>query len=560
MEARRLRLAFFLAEERGCDMPKWLRDAVFYEIYPQSFNDSNGDGIGDINGITQKLDYIRDLGCNALWLNPCFDSPFKDAGYDVRDYKKVAPRYGTNEDLFRLFEEAHKRNMHVFLDLVAGHTSEEHAWFRESQKQEKNTCSGRYIWTDFCFEGMQSGSYNFVAGESERSGSYLVNFYKCQPALNYGFLNPSADWQKGIDDPDAMATREAMKDVMRFWMDHGCDGFRVDMAASLVKNDDAKKTGTSAVWNDIRQMFDADYPECALLSEWSDPKISIPAGFHMDFLLNEPGSGYSTLLRDYVNHNQGYAKVMGGTGFIGDGKPLPEMEDHSFFRKDAGGDIRRFLKPYLDMYQYTQRDGYICIISCNHDTVRAKYTLSDEELKLFYTFLFTMPGVPFLYYGDEIGMRYLNIPTKEGGYYRTGSRTPMQWNSSKNLGFSDAEAADLYLPVDPADDAPTVEAQEKDPGSLYSVIRSLLALRGREDDLKAQPNLEIVYAEGPVLVYRRGSVLIGINTSGQEETADLSETASGEIEEPLFLLGTAQIDEKAHKLSLGAQSAAVWKI
>ena len=114
-------------------MPNWLRDAVFYEIYPQTFKDTNGDGIGDLNGIIEKLDYVKDLGCNALWINPCYDSPFKDAGYDVRDYKKVAPRYGTNEDLYRLFDEAHKRNIHVLLDLVPGHTSEEHEWFLESK-------------------------------------------------------------------------------------------------------------------------------------------------------------------------------------------------------------------------------------------------------------------------------------------------------------------------------------------------------------------------------------------------------------------------------------------
>ena len=117
---------------------KWLKEAVFYEIYPQSFCDSNADGIGDINGIISKLDYIRDLGCNALWINPCFDSPFKDAGYDVRDYKKVASRYGTNEDLYRLFETAHEKGIHVLLDLVPGHTSEDHAWFRASQKAERN--------------------------------------------------------------------------------------------------------------------------------------------------------------------------------------------------------------------------------------------------------------------------------------------------------------------------------------------------------------------------------------------------------------------------------------
>lgn len=533
-------------------MPKWLNQAVFYEIYPQSYNDSNGDGIGDINGITEKLDYIKDLGCNALWLNPCFDSPFKDAGYDVRDYKKVAPRYGTNEDLFHLFDEAHKRGMHVFLDLVAGHTSEEHEWFRKSQKQEKNDYSGRFIWTKFCFEGMQSGGYNFIAGESERSGSYLVNFFKCQPALNYGFLHPETPWQDAIDSPNALATREAMKDVMRFWMDHGCDGFRVDMAASLVKNDDEKKSGTSAVWRDIRKMFDEEYPECALLSEWSDPKISIPAGFHMDFLLNNPGSGYSTLLRDYVNHNGGYAHVIGGPGFVGDGRKHPDFEDHSFFKKDGNGDIQKFLKPYLDMYQYTKDGGYICIVSCNHDTVRATYTLSDEELKLFYTFLFTMPGIPFLYYGDEIGMRYLDIPTKEGGYYRTGSRTPMQWNVGKNLGFSDADADKLYLPVDPSEKAPNVEEEAKDPDSLYTTVRKLLKIREAEDDLKAEPNLDVLYAEGQVLVYRRGRIIVGMNTSGNEKKVSLTDMS---VSGKLFELGNVALKDGV--MTLGAQSAAV---
>ena len=128
-------------------MPDWLKNAVFYEIYPQSFYDANGDGIGDIPGICEKLDYIKWLGCNALWLNPCFDSPFRDAGYDVRDYKKVAPRYGTNDDLLELFRKAHEVGMHVLLDLVPGHTSEEHPWFRQSCLPEKNEFSNRYIWT-----------------------------------------------------------------------------------------------------------------------------------------------------------------------------------------------------------------------------------------------------------------------------------------------------------------------------------------------------------------------------------------------------------------------------
>ena len=165
-------------------MKQWLKDAVFYEIYPQSFYDTNGDGIGDLKGIIEKLDYIKELGCNALWINPCFDSPFKDAGYDVRDYKLIAPRYGTNADAKALFEAAHAKGIHVLLDLVPGHTSEEHAWFKESSKPEKNEYSDRYIWTDTCFSA--GDGMPFIGGETDRNGTYILNFFKCQPALNYG--------------------------------------------------------------------------------------------------------------------------------------------------------------------------------------------------------------------------------------------------------------------------------------------------------------------------------------------------------------------------------------
>ncbi|MDR1046896.1 MAG: hypothetical protein LBL64_03905, partial [Treponema sp.] len=411
-------------------MPKWLESAVFYEIYPQSFYDASGDGIGDFEGIIHKLDYVADLGCNALWINPCFDSPFKDAGYDVRDYRKAAPRYGTNDDLCRLFNEARKKGIRVLLDLVPGHTSEEHPWFRESMKASPGEFSNRYIWTDnWIYWGKEN--IRFVAGEAERNGVYIINFFKCQPALNYGFLNPHESWQLPPDHPDCIATREALKDIIRFWLDKGCDGFRVDMADSLVKNDDSQKSGTSAIWRNIREMLDQDYPEAVLVSEWSAPPLSLKAGFHADFLLDHPGGGYKSLVREYRLDSRG--------------RP---SEDRSFFKKNGSGDIGPFLSQYLSWYESTKNDGFISLISGNHDTPRLSCNLSPGELALFYGFLFTMPGVPFLYYGDEIGMRYLDLPYKEGGYTRTGSRTPMQWTGGPNKGFSRAGADKLYLPVD----------------------------------------------------------------------------------------------------------------
>ena len=510
---------------------KWLKNAVFYEIYPQSFYDSDNDGIGDINGIIQKLDYIKELGCNAIWINPCFDSPFKDAGYDVRDYKKVAPRYGTNEDLVRLFETAHEKNMHILLDLVAGHTSEEHPWFLQSSKAERNEYSDRYIWSDFCFGSADGLPY--IGGECERDGTYILNFFKCQPALNYGFLNVTKPWQTPMNGPAAIKTREALKDIMRFWLEKGCDGFRVDMAASLVKHDDDKKTGTSAIWRDVRRMLECEFPDAAMAAEWNDPGLSLRAGYDMDFYLNVTGNGYSTLVRDYENH---------------------ENEDHSYFKKDAGGNINRFLDEYMDRYEDSKDTGYISLITCNHDTIRPRYNMDHRELKLFYSFIFTMPGVPFLYYGDEIGMRYQKLPTKEGGYFRTGSRTPMQWNEGKNLGFSDADADKLYLPVDPSKDAPTVSSQEKDPDSLLNTVKKLLSLRSAQEDLQSDAGLKFICTEpGRPLVYQRGSLFIVLNTGGKE----VSLQKDLPLAEKLFGIGNTSYEKGG--LTLGAQSFAVYK-
>ena len=535
-------------------MPQWLDDAVFYEIYPQSFRDSNGDGIGDIPGIIEKLDYVKGLGCNALWLNPCFDSPFKDAGYDVRDYKKVAPRYGTNEDLFRLFDEAHKRNMRVILDLVPGHTSEEHPWFLESKKiKPADEVKNRYIWTNSWFFWGLDG-LKFIAGEAERDGCYIINFFKCQPALNYGFGSRSHIWQLPPDHPDCIATRETLKDIMRFWLrgdkGRGCDGFRVDMADSLVKFDDARKSATSAVWRNIREMLDAEFPEAALAAEWSCPPLSLNAGFHIDFLLDHGNSGYRSLVRDYEN---------GG-------------ENNSYFKKEGNGSIKRFLDQYLPWYEETKNTGYISIITGNHDTPRISHCLDSRELSLAYAVIFTMPGTPFLYYGDEIGMRYLYfLPTKEGGYGRTGSRTPFQWNKDVNMGFSATPAELLYLPVDADPCAPSVEAQEGDPASLLNTVKALLALRHSEDDLKAQANLEISHAASGAddrsFIYKRGSCIIAVNPGANEVKAQFAaqiaernakQVAANGTPRRLYSIGVCDLADGCCKL--GAQSFGVWKI
>ena len=190
-----------------------------------------------------------------------------------------------------------------------------------------------------------------------------------------------------------------------------------------------------------------------------------------------------------------------------------ETEDHSYFK--GNGDIQRFLGEYLYQYNKTKEKGYISLITGNHDTPRIARTLTERQLKLGYALILTMPGVPFIYYGDEIGMRYLDIPTKEGGYARTGSRTPMQWDNTKSMGFSEADAEQLYLPQDLSDDAPTVQKQAHTPESLYQVTRQMTALRHRYTDLQADGSFEVLHAESgqDPFVYRRGSLILAVNPS-----------------------------------------------
>lgn len=510
----------------------WLKDACFYEIYPQSWFDTNGDGIGDIRGIIEKLPYVKSIGCNALWLNPWYDSPFKDAGYDVRDYKKIAPRYGTNGDAEELFRAAHALGIRVLIDLVPGHTSEEHPWFRESAQPEENAYSDRYIWTDNAF--CQGDGMPFIGGEQPRDGTYIINFFKSQPALNYGWREIHESWQDPITAPGPMANREAMKDIIRFWLDRGADGFRVDMADSLVKNDGTEKIATMEVWKDILGTIHAEYPEAAFVSEWNNPQQALNCGFDMDFMLDWFGNGYSRLMRFYDLDKKGNI-----------------LRDDSYFKADSQADILGFLEDYLPSYEKTHHVGMRCLITGNHDTKRASFNLDDGERKLCYAFLLTMPGAPFLYYGDEIGMAYRWLPTKEGGYHRTGSRTPMQWSNGENLGFSTGKAEDLYLPTDPNPGEATVENQEKDPHSMLNHIRNLLKLRRENPELGNYAPFEVYHARenDRLFAYRRGTLLLAVNPSRQPLCLPLDGDYA-----PLYTFGTAHI---SRELTLEGQSFVV---
>lgn len=478
-------------------MANWLKDAVVYEIYPQSFYDTNGDGIGDLQGIIEKLDYIQDLGFTAIWLNPINESTFFDAGYDVTDYYKVAPRYGTNEDYRRLCEEVHKRGMKIVFDLVAGHTSVEHPWFKESGKAEVNEYTNRYIWTNNVFDD-PIGELE-ISGWSEREGNYVTNFFWCQPALNYGYAHPDPKkpWQLPVDHPDCIATKEELKKIIYFWMDMGVDAFRVDMAESLIKGD---KDGSfmRAFWKEVREGMEKKNADALLIAEWGKPTDAINAGFHCDFLLHSQHQAYTRLFRAEPGRN---------TTHFWDG--------HSYFNKDGKGNINDYLDRFCYDLENTRGKGYVGLITGNHDIPRLAYQREPDEVKLALAFLHTMPGVPFVYYGDEIGMDYIaGLKSKEGGYNRTGSRTPMQWNDEKNHGFSASDAP--YLPTDDRPDAPTVEKQKDDPHSLLNFTKWIVGLHKQEAALKPDGEFEILRAGYPFVFTRKAedsTIYVAINPS-----------------------------------------------
>jgi glycosidase len=488
--------------------PKWLQTAVFYQVYPQSFFDSNGDGVGDLPGIIAKLDYIRSVGCNAVWINPIFASPFGDAGYDVADFYRVAPRYGTNDDVKNLCAEAHKRGMHVCLDLVAGHTSILHPWFQQSaSRDQSNHYSNWYIWTpaDANVPGSQS-----MPGERYRAERYLPNFFPFQPALNYGYAQPTARWQRPTSDPDCVAVREELKNIMKFWLELGTDGFRVDLASSLIRND-PDNAGISALWHYYRAWFDKNYPEAVLISEWSNPAVAIPAGFHVDSLLQFGEPAYAILLGPKSRLN-------------GDAR-----EPHAFFERAAGGDIGAFLQNYLKHYNATKTRGYIAIPTGNHDMPRPTSGRDRQEVRTIFAMLFTMPGVPFIYYGDEIGMRFLpEAPNKEGGLLddiqRCGSRTPMQWSKEENAGFSTARPDKLYLPVDPSESRPDVATEENDPESILNFTRALLKLRREHPALANSSDFRPLYAQAGryPFVYLRSTGRASLSRTADSESIIIS--------------------------------------
>lgn len=548
--------------------PKWLSDAVFYQIYPSSFQDSDGNGIGDLPGIISRLDYLKQLGINAIWLNPVFESGWVDGGYDVIDFYKIDPRFGTNSDMVRLITEAHRRGIRVCLDLVAGHTSDRCPWFAQSGTADRNSrYSDYYIWTDTISaqerelirqrhasaNPASDGRGNYVESPYGRARYYLKNFYECQPALNYGYghPDPSQPWQQPVTAPGPQAVRREMRNVMAFWFDKGVDGFRVDMASSLIKND-PDRSAMLQLWQEMRQWKDKHYPECVLISEWGNPILAIPAGFNIDFLLHFNRPGYPSLFFDKDTPGGDRSKF-----------------EHSYFSLTGKGQIAEFIDNYTLCYNRTRHLGYVAVPTANHDFQRphAGKRNTIDQLKVAMTFFLSLPGVPFIYYGDEIGMRYIpDAPNVEGANERAGTRTPMQWQDGPTAGFSTCTPDHLYLPIDTEGGRLTVASQQNDPSSLLSYVRGLLALRRNTPALGNDAEWCLLSDKNKPypMVYQRKQgnevYVVAINPSAAKVSAQIPTQGAGATSMMMTGRATYKHGRTTDVLTLRPVSAAVFKV
>lgn len=493
----------------------WWKHAVIYEIYPRSFQDSNGDGIGDINGITSRLDYLKDLGVDAIWITPMYPSPQVDFGYDIADYEAIDPQYGTMADFDRLMNEAKQRDIRVIMDWVPNHTSDQNKWFLESRSSRNNPKRDWYLWHDGKGPGKPPNNWQSWFGHSAWTYDkttrqwYYHYFYVQQPDLNW--RNPEV--------------RKAMYDVLRFWLDKGAAGFRMDAVSRLFEDpnlhNDPILPGKNAFGDpNIQHKYTDDLPEVhdvlreirALVDKYPGNPVLISEA-------DEP------TIHDLVKMY----------GVNNDEVQLPMDFQIATLNRLSARDFRRL----LDEIEFNPADGQPYFFFSNHDQVRTwdRYgdgVHNDQIAKLMAALLLTTQATPQLYYGEEIGMR-TTTPTriedvkdpvgrtgwpKDKG--RDGERTPMQWENSKDAGFS--TAAKTWLPIPPSAAQYNVEQERRGPDSIFSFYKRLIALRRENPALREGKYVAVNRDDPNVLAYLRkgpngtNSVLVALNMSSEPRT------------------------------------------
>ena len=521
-------------------MSSWKSNAIFYQIYPTSFMDGNGDGIGDFKGMTEKLDYVKSLGVNAVWLNPFYLSPFMDGGYDIEDYYQVDPRFGSMSDFEEFVKKAKSLGIRVIIDLVIGHTSFKHKWFLESAKKERNDKTDWYIWTSNWYTSYPNKT---IFGLYERDGGYFINYYACQPALNFGWNltdKEPAEWQMHYTDERLKPLREEIINIMQFWMAKGIDGFRVDMASHLVKGGDfeseepEKIKGIKWLWEKLMTPIKQKYPDVFFVAEWDNPFTSVAeCGFDSDFILHDIPC-YNDLFRNEKGTNL-----------------YPALEKgNSYFSKEGKGSLKEFIKYSKRVFNKCDGNGYFSIPSGNHDQVRIAVNRDNEVLKTAFAFLLTFKHIPFIYYGDEIGLTHDFSVNKDGGFIRTGSRTPMQWDNGKNRGFSTFEG-ELYLPVNDYL-SQSVQTQDQEENSLLNTVRKLIAVRKENSCLNGDGEI-LVVEDGYPFIYERKDACAKITVMINPSDNQLERQFNGKV----LLSSNCNIVD--NKVTLNAQSFIIIK-
>lgn len=455
----------------------WFRNRVLYQIYPRSFYDANGDGVGDLAGITEKLDYLAgkddSLGVGAIWISPFYPSPMADFGYDVRDYCDVDPLFGTLDDFRTLLSEAHARDLKVMIDFVPNHTSDEHAWFLEARSSRDNPKRDWYIWKDAKSDGSEPNNWQSVFGgpawsfDDATGQYYLHSFLSKQPDLNW-------------DNPEV---RAAMKNQMKFWLDMGVDGFRVDAVSPLSKDPDFQD-------NPPKENFQPgiDDPHKA----WD--RINSQNGPHLFDYLRELADfvgSYSDRFMITEAYPHGWDNTASYLQFYRQVNPHA-CAPFNFEGIGAPWQADVF-KNFIDKFEYAIEPEYIPIYCLgNHDRSRLATRFGTENARSAAMLLLTLPGMPTMYYGDELGMTDAkitpeqvqdpyekNVPGKGNG--RDPERTPMQWDASKNAGFTTGQP---WLPINPNHATINVKDESKDKTSLLNLYRSLLHMRTNSHALK----------------------------------------------------------------------------
>jgi maltose alpha-D-glucosyltransferase/alpha-amylase len=496
--------------------PQWYKDAVFYQLHVKTFHDSDGDGVGDFRGLTARLDYLRDLGVDTLWLLPTFPSPFRDDGYDIADYYAIHPSYGTLEDFRAFLAAAHERGLRVITELVINHTSDRHAWFQEARSSVDNPRRNWYVWSD-TDERYRDARIIFLDTEASNwawdpmsKAYYWHRFFSHQPDLNYE--NP--------------AVREEMWNVMRFWLELGVDGFRVDAVPYLIEREGTSCENlpeTHDVLKFLRRRLDEHYTGKVLLAEanqWPEdvrPYFGDGDEFHMAF-------HFPLMPRMFMALR------------LEDRKPIVEILERTPALPEAcqwGIFLRNHDELTLEMVTDEERD-YMYDEYARDPVARINLGIrrrlapllegDRRRVELLNGLLMSLPGSPIIYYGDEIGMGD-NIYLGD----RNGVRTPMQWSGGWNAGFSAADPERLAFGVisNPlyGYQAVNVAAQERNPYSLLNWMRRLIAVR-KSTKVFSRGSLQFLTPSNHrVLAYIRAlgreQVLIVNNLSGSVQAVEL---------------------------------------